>query len=197
MRLDNSRYEEIKNKITDMLEDYNITSFPVDIDYLANKLNIVFIYESGHLKDFDGTVVPVDGAVLTDYSSMTHKVFIANWSTFKGKQRYTKGHEVGHVVLGHKECTDETESESEFFSAYLLAPSCLVMVERLRPILINCPELYPVLFGLSGEAANYAHNRFKLRFSCGAPLKEYEKRILELFKDSIEEIIVKYENYEI
>ena len=197
MRLKNSRYEEIKSIIADVLEDYNITSFPVNIDYLASKLNIVFIYESGHLKDFDGTVIHVNGAVLTDYSSMTHKVFIANWSTFKGKQRYTKGHEVGHIVLGHKTCTEENESESEFFSAYLMAPSCLVLVERLRPILINNPELYPALFGLSGSAANFAHNRFKRRLSCGAPLKEYEKRILELFKNSIEEIIAKYENYEI
>ena len=55
MRLKNSRYEEIKSIIADVLEDYNITSFPVNIDYLASKLNIVFIYESGHLKDFDGT----------------------------------------------------------------------------------------------------------------------------------------------
>lgn len=197
MRLANSRYEDIKNIIADMLEDYNISTFPVDIDYLATKMNITFVYETSHLKDLDGTVIPVDGAVLTDYSNMTHKVFIANWSTYKGKQRYTKGHEVGHIVLGHKECTEQTESESEFFSAYLFAPSCLILVEKLQPILINNPELYPAIFGLSGPAANYAHNRFRLRLSCGAPLKDYEKRILDLFKDSIKEIIAKYENYEI
>ena len=80
----------------------------------------------------DGVDILVDGAVLTDYSNMMHKVFIANWSTYKGKQRYTKGHEVGHIVLGHKECTPETEAEADFFSAYTFAPSCLVMVERLR-----------------------------------------------------------------
>lgn len=197
MRLANSRYEEIKNIIADMLEDYDISTFPVDVDYIAKQMNIVFVYESSHLEDLDGTIIPVDGAVLTDFSKMTHKVFIANWSTYKGKQRYTKGHEIGHVVLGHKECTDETESESEFFSAYLFAPSCLVLVERLRPILFNNQELYPALFGLSGPAANYAYNRFKRRYSCGTPIREYEKRILELFKDSIKEIIVKYENYEV
>ena len=196
MKLANCRYEEIKNTIADMLEDYQICIFPVDVDNLAGKMNIQFVYETNHLEDLDVKVIPVDGAVLTDYSKMVHKVFIANWSTFKGKQRYTKCHELGHIVLGHKCCTNETESESEFFSAYLLAPSCLIMVDRLRPILSNI-ELYPVLFGLSGAAAKYAYNRFKRRLDCGAPLENYEKRILALFKDSIEDIIVKYGNYEI
>ena len=70
------------------------------------------------------------------------------------------------------------------------------MDDRLRPILDNI-ELYPVLFGLSGAAAKYAYKRFKRRLDCEAPLKDYEKRILALFKDSIEDIIVKYGNYEI
>lgn len=197
MRLTNDRYEEIKASVANLFEDYGVTSFPINIDYIAEKMNIKFVYEASHLQDLDGKTIPVDGAVLTDYSSMTHKVFIANWSTFKEKQRYTKGHEVGHIALGHEECTEETESESEFFSAYVFAPSCLILVERLRPILINNLELYPALFGISGPAANHSYNRFKSRLNCGAPIKEYENRILELFKDSIEEIIVKYENYEI
>ena len=109
MRLTNSRYEEIKNFIADMLEDYGISTFPVDVDYIAKQMNIVFVYESSHLEDLDGTVIPVDGAVLTDYSKMIHKVFIANWSTYKGKQRYEK-HYIDNPIICDW-CEMETECE--------------------------------------------------------------------------------------
>lgn len=197
MKLSAKRYEQIKETIADMYEDYGICSFPIDINSLAKCLNIKFIYETSYLEEFDDNEAPVEGCVLTDFNDMIHKVLIANWSTYRGKQTYTKCHEIGHIVLGHKPNSEEAESESDFFAGYTLAPSCLIMVDELRQILLDFPHLYPTLFGLSEEATKHAYNRFVQRLNCGAKLKEYELRILELFNNSIQDIIKKYKDYEI
>lgn len=87
-----------------------------------------------------------------------------------GRRRWTKAHELGHVVLRHFPKTTETmlaehgfnnlsapecESEADRFAATLLCP--MPLFETLR---IQSPVDIIYVFGLSTEAANYRWDEY-------------------------------------
>ena len=44
MKLKSTRYEEIKQSISELLVDYNINQLPIDLDLLIKRMNIKVIY---------------------------------------------------------------------------------------------------------------------------------------------------------
>ena len=69
----------------------------------------------------------------------------------RGSRRWSLAHELGHIVLGHREGSWPDELEANCFAQHLLCP---------RPLLEVLPrpqeELLRIAFGLSGEAARNA-----------------------------------------
>lgn len=69
----------------------------------------------------------------------------------RGSRRWSLAHELGHIVLGHREDGWAAEGEANCFAQHLLCP---------RPLLEVLPvpgeDLVRVAFGLSGEAARIA-----------------------------------------
>lgn len=43
MHLSNQRYEQIKQIVTEVFEDYQICNLPIDVELLAKKMNIEVI----------------------------------------------------------------------------------------------------------------------------------------------------------
>lgn len=185
MRLSNQRYEEIKEMIADIYEDYDINSFPINVDSLSQKLNISFKFESQVKDRFSKKELPVFACALTDYSSMEHKVLIADKTSNEYRQNFSKCHEIGHLILGHKKAEAIEEAEANFFASYLLAPSCLVLVPEVGQYLIDNYWVIPFIFDISLDAAEVVYSRFIHRQSCEEKIKPYENRIIDILGESL------------
>lgn len=97
----------------------------------------------------------------------------------QGRVRFTILHEIGHIVLGHREQSELAEAEADFFAKYAIAPPALVHLTH--------PSDYfdiAATFGISLECASYAMSYYNkwLQFGPSSYL-EYEYRTIKLFSD--------------
>ena len=114
------------------------------------------------------------------------------WDNSLGRQRWTKAHELGHIVCKHFQMTalstfsenpqskinnEELEHEADFFASTLLAP--LPMFQLLD---IQNPHQARWKFGLSKTAAEnrfHAYERWKQR----GYMFSWEKEIVRLYQN--------------
>ena len=69
------------------------------------------------------------------------------------RKRFTIAHEIGHIVLGHKEHNENNEKEADTFASQLLLPHCIL--EQLIKSGKAVTEIYlKDKFGLSKESAH-------------------------------------------
>lgn len=137
MRLSNDDYERIKGAVADLFASYSVTTIPIDMFGLARKMGIVVLpYSSSAaiLSLLGEGDAPDDGFKTT--------VELGGWFSFpvifyndempKQRIRFTILHEIGHIVLGHRQSSDLAEAEANFFAKYAIAPPVLVRV--IRPV---------------------------------------------------------------
>ena len=86
-----------------------------------------------------------------------------------GRQRWTCGHEIGHILCGHHSMSSseklsennssskrkDFETEADYFAAMLLAPFPLFKVLN-----IDSPYKVRTVFGLSREASEYRYEQY-------------------------------------
>ena len=94
-----------------------------------------------------------------------------------GRINNTIMHEIGHIVLDHSEDSELAEKEVNFFAKYALVPP--ILVHKLK---IDNPTDIAEIFGVSFEAACYAHSYYKKWLQYGSPkYTDYEIVLLNLF----------------
>lgn len=71
----------------------------------------------------------------------------------KGRILWNKAHELGHIILGHKDQGDLEEIEANTFASQLLLPQCLLK-ELIKNNLSISREYITLKFGLSPTAAD-------------------------------------------
>lgn len=173
-----ARYEEIKEKIVNIFEFYNISSLPILSFVLASKMGIELIPYSQinnnkryllYKKSDDGFSV----------EKTTGKWFIYyNDNKSLNRINYTLMHEIGHKVLDHTEDSELAEKEVNFFAKFALAPPVLIQKYNLADI-----REISKLFCISKEAASYAYqyyNKWKTN-NLKNGYKKYELKLLTLF----------------
>lgn len=80
-------------------------------------------------------------------------------SAYSPRMEHTLLHEVGHIVLGHKDAGATEEIEANFFASQFRAPNILIKEIHARGYPILSPDITPSVdlmssvFGLSMEAA--------------------------------------------
>lgn len=154
MRLTYEKYEEIKNVVTDTLELCNINSIPIYGFPLAQALNITCIPYSSLSDEKQQACLKLseDGFTLDN-------IIYYNDSMPQTRIRFTIMHELGHIILGHTESTETTESEANFFACYILVPPVLIYAhDRTSDI---DKDLIRTLFKVSDEVAGYSLNGYK------------------------------------
>lgn len=92
----------------------------------------------------------------------------------RGSRRWSLAHELGHIVLGHREDSWPAEWEANCFAQHLLCP---------RPLLEVLPKpqegLLRIAFGLSGEAAGIALREWGQRSALIDP--ETRRAVLDFY----------------
>lgn len=178
-RLHYDTYEEIKIKVSNILEQYNIHSIPIDCVRLAedmgfelkpySKLSERKIKALKELSDGDGYTI--------DNIDTGQKILFYDDSACIGRQRFTILHEIGHYVLGHKEPSELAESEADFFAKYAIAPMPIICALNIDDY-VDISEK----FLTSSECAFYIMDSYIKWLQYGPKLfTEYEKKLLNLF----------------
>lgn len=85
--------------------------------------------------------------------SVNEKLILYNSEIYsKGRILWNKAHELGHIVLDHKEQGESEEIEANTFASQLLLPQCLLK-NLIQNNLNITPEYLVSKFGLSNAAA--------------------------------------------
>ncbi len=181
IKLSDERCEEIKQKVVQLFEKYNINCVPINGFEIASKMGIKVIpYSSKTCKvrelclkeSEDGFSIKRNNKWYIFYNDADGKQF--------GRVNNTMLHEIGHIVLDHTEDSELAEKEVKFFAKYALVPP--VLVHKLK---LTSPEKISETFDVSYEAAYYAlvyYNKW-LHYG-GRYYKPYEEQLLALFSNN-------------
>lgn len=184
MKLTDERYEEIKEEVIHLFEQYNIRCIPISGFELASKMGIIVVpYSSLSLvKRKAACTTSMDG-FYTEPGDGKEYIF---YNDLRGYNRsnMTILHEIGHCVLGHYDEVDpdEMEAEAKFFAKYAAAPPPLI--HYLRP---KAPEEIESIFCVSFQAAVYAfeyYHKWLWKHRHNEVYLVYEKKLLRLFHAS-------------
>lgn len=165
-------YKQARDAAWQMLIDCHITSLPVDIASICSMQGYVLRdYRSGE-KAISALGLSRQSSVVdgfTFYSGKTYYIFYNDYCS-PGRQRFTIGHELGHITLGHlldgqfttmnREPTvgdAPEETQANQFAARILAPACV-----LHALNVRSAEEIAQLCGVSRQAAEFRMTRLRV-----------------------------------
>lgn len=179
MRLTDSRYEQIKYGVVTLFQQAGMKTIPVDAWSLARKLGVELKPYSILTEEQRLAALRLcEGALkyrYVDPAGVSHWVIVYDDENPIGRQRFSILHEIGHIVLGHKQDSELADAEADFFAKFAIAPPMLVHV--IKP----CDYLdIAESFGLSNECAYNSMNYYNkwLRVPGYSP---YEVSLIEMF----------------
>ena len=179
LKLSVERYEEIKEIIVDMFEEYHVSCIPISGFEIATRMGIKVVPYSIYKVEVLRYMLmeSSDGFTGIDYG--TYVIFYNDTRATYGRVNNTIMHEIGHIVLGHLEDSELAEAEANFFAKYALAPPPLI-----HKLGLTTSEEIEKIFEISREAALYAMEYYQKWKSYGdREYTAYEKRTLKLFEE--------------
>ncbi len=156
----NPNYINARKSASEILVLQDNLCFPIDVEKIALKgKNIIFSsYKSYASKTgIDVSELSCNG-IFEDAMVINHtneiKIILYNSDIqSKGRILWSKAHELGHIVLNHKQQGEKEEIEANTFASQLLLPQCLL--KKLIQNNLNITSEYLVSkFGLSNAAAD-------------------------------------------
>lgn len=195
------RYAYINNLVLNIYKMLPNIHFPLDIKGVINYLpNCKYMSYQDFAKINDCSIYDViqlceSQSGCTHYNIVQNRYLIlCNQSTQDnniGRQRWTCGHEIGHVVCNHHTMSayekfsensliqvhnNEYEMEADYFAAMILAPFPL-----FKLLNVNSALDIQNIFGLSAEASAYRHNQY-LKWLHGRRKTSWENDLIKLYQ---------------
>ena len=179
IRLSNERYEEIKQIVVKMFEEYGVSCVPINGFEIANKMGVKVISYSAYpaRTRFLMEKYSADGFSILRDTGEWYIFYNDDDEHDYGRINNTIMHEIAHIVLDHTEDSELAEMEVRFFAKYALAPPALI--HKLK---LETAESIADIFEISFEAAGYALSYYQKWLNYGGQdYKDYEIRMLRLF----------------
>jgi len=162
-------YENIKQLISDIYEDYDLNNLPLDIFNLVRRMGFKLLFASNLMKNkikkgkiidkYNFYTLP-DGFSFKYGEKETYIIFVNDIKNKKEAQRFTCAHELGHILLGHKGFYHKIEEDqTNYFAHYLLSPTSLAIIPEIYDKFINNLECIQYVFGIS-----YSHAEITNRY---------------------------------
>ena len=150
-------YFNVRNNAWDFLIKNHITSYPLDLRYIAinNNWNIWSYRKYCEIRKIDySDLIKTHPDGFTEI--IDNKIFICyNEQNNKQRNRFTICHEIGHIVLKHLYKGDKLDKEANMFAARILMP--MILIKELN---IQSPIELAKLCDVSIDAASYRLKRF-------------------------------------
>lgn len=172
--MDYKNYKNARNAAWEILLACGVERLPVDLNVIAQHLGVrVYAYSRGRklLEDTGLAEVAERVSGLTFYAG-AQPVILYNDAETPQRIRFTIGHELGHIVLGHVRPGEHTrqnrepqpgdspmEQAANRFAADLLAPACVLWgldLHRAEDIARVCK--------ISIQAARYRAERMEILY---------------------------------
>lgn len=184
IRIPKKVYDKIEAAVVGLFVELNISSFPIDpFDIVKRKGYILHTY-SELLSEVRQELVQRKLEATSMFNPVlgTYMIYYDETKSL-GRIRFTIMHEVGHIVLGHKQESDLAKMMANYFAAYSLAPSPIIMQ-------YNCENSQDIAeaFDISMESADHTYKRYKNWYDYGGPMREYENELIELFNLAEKEV---------
>lgn len=158
----------INNRVLNLIKQASSYSFPIDpCDFVPSEKQIRFVSYQQFSSDIGISLLDLISACESSvgctfyYREKCRYLILYNIDTAQtvpGRIRWTKAHELGHIVLGHfdhmtcnssqKLSDKDLESEADYFAATLLCPMPL-----FKTFGISSPAQIQSQFGVSKEAS--------------------------------------------
>ena len=179
MHLCETRYEEIKEAVAGLFRYCGVRSFPIVPEDIATTLGYEVIMYSQldpasrmQVQAVYGDAFKFD--LVNGSRGTVHRIYV-NDSRPQGRQRFSLLHEIGHIVLGHRQPSDVAEAEADFFAKFAIAPPSLVEIAHPADYL----ELAH-LFDLSIECGSNSWNYYR-KWARAKRENPYEEVLEKLF----------------
>ncbi len=185
--IDGEEFKRMRCLAQEVLIDYGICKFPINVFSLAVKVGMELHpysklnrYKKEKLTQMDGTEKGFTVVKITANGGIVYDTFYNDIDLNEAACRFTIAHEIKHVVTGdclktETEFTETDEILADYFAKCLLAPQAVVLSYGLR-----YPDAYVKYFGLSYQAAKNWHSAVeKRKYKFGDEyLFDYEKEFL-------------------
>ena len=181
IKLPKKVYTIIETAVSDLFIKLQISSYPIDpfdiirkLGFILRKYSELSLYEQIRLRSKD-----LDATSCFDPELQTY-VICYDDTKYIRRIRFTLMHEVGHIILGHKEESELAKRMANYFAAYSLAPSPIIGAYDCQA----ASELAE-LFVVTDECAFYSFKRYLNWSEFGGRIRVYEEALLSLFEQSI------------
>lgn len=132
-----------------MYKKCGIKKFPIDCEYILSS----FGYRVRTYRDI--LAQSPEAAALSkqfsedSFADKINNLVLYNHKVNTGRARFSKMHELGHIVLNHIGKCQTYEDEADNFASNILAPRPIIYYKELK----TCDEIHDY-FGISYSAAN-------------------------------------------
>lgn len=186
--IDGTEYDKMKSLAQDVLLDYGVNKFPVDVYGLAKKIGMNVIPYSRLPKTCFEKLKTIKGAdqgmtILKNVNGVfKYDTFYNDIGSTPAACRFTIAHEIKHVVacdFKKEEIGEKDEILADYFAKCLLAPQAIIVEEKLQ----SAGELVN-RFDISRQVADilsYTIEKRRLRFGSDF-LFDNEKVFLRISK---------------
>lgn len=180
IKLPKKVYTKIETVVVELFIKLKIGTYPIDPFDIIQKLGFVLrkyselsLYEQIKLRSKD-----LDATSCFDPELKTF-VICYDDEKYPRRVRFTLMHEVGHILLGHKEESELAKRMANYFAAYSLAPSPIIGVYK-------CHDACDVAdnFVVTDECAFYSFRRYSNWLEFGGRIKSYEEALLNMYEQS-------------
>ena len=121
----NEYYIKAKNLATQVLNDCNMTTLPINLAKIADHYNIILIPYS--ISEYIKTYSFLNITEGFSFCRNGQHIIYFNDSINKSKMRFTVAHEIGHCLLGHisqrKKFSQYHEIAANIFATNILFPT--------------------------------------------------------------------------
>ena len=175
MYRDGCVYDEIEKVITEIYQDYNIKSFPVDEVDICNKLGVSLVPYS----EFSGNARRLLmkksnlGFFVKGSKEQPPTIYYNDRFESKGAVRLTIFHELKHYI--YNDDNDDDDDLADYFARHFMGPTAYLIQKGM-----DSPNEIVSFCGMSMEAALNAYsNIVNRKRTYGMNLFDYEVSLIE------------------
>lgn len=186
-------YDEIVKEIIHIFIDYDINSFPLDLERICRLLGVALIPYSECEPEAKDLLLKKTkkGFFVRGTHENAPTIYYNDYMVSAGEMRYTIAHEIKHYV--YDECADDTDNDdlADYFARFFLCPVPYLIVKGIlsqNDIVSHCK--------VSLTAAGNAASTIKKRMTkYGYTIFDYEIPLMEHLVP-VEFILYKQEHYD-